>query len=52
VLPPDVLEGRFMFGRHGEVSGLKVLVLLVRHAGEHCGHAELTRDLLRVRRAK
>jgi hypothetical protein len=29
----------------GEVTGREVLMLLARHAAEHVGHAELTRDL-------
>ena len=29
----------------GEVTGREVLMILARHAAEHVGHAELTRDL-------
>ncbi len=29
----------------GEVTGREVLMLMARHAAEHVGHAELTRDL-------
>jgi uncharacterized damage-inducible protein DinB len=45
-LPADVLERRYQFGQRGEVSGLELLVRVTRHAAEHCGHAELTRDML------
>lgn len=48
-LPADVLQRRYVYGRYGEVSGRKLLLLVARHAAEHCGHAELTRDLLLAR---
>jgi uncharacterized damage-inducible protein DinB len=48
-LPADVLAGTYQFGRHGEVSGRKLLLIVTRHAAEHCGHAELTRDVLLAR---
>jgi len=36
--------------RREQESGWEVLILVSRHAGEHAGHAELTRDLLRASR--
>jgi uncharacterized damage-inducible protein DinB len=48
-LPAGALQGRYVYGRYGEVSGPKLLLLVARHAAEHCGHAELTRDVLRAR---
>lgn len=35
--------------RRGEVTGLEVLVVTARHAAEHLGQAELTRDWVRSR---
>jgi len=34
--------------RRGSISGRDVLLLSIRHAGEHLGQAELTRDLWRA----
>ena len=36
--------------RTGTLTGREVLILAVRHAAEHLGHAELTRELLKSRR--
>jgi uncharacterized damage-inducible protein DinB len=36
--------------RRGTLSGREVLLIAARHAAEHMGQAELTRDLLRSRR--
>ena len=36
--------------RLGRLTGREVVMLLVRHAAEHLGHAELTLDLLKSRR--
>ncbi len=35
--------------RRGTVTGREVLLIVARHAAEHLGQAELTRDLLRAR---
>ena len=50
-LSGEILDERtYLFGRHGQVSGCKLLILVARHSAEHKGHAELTRDLLVARR--
>jgi hypothetical protein len=35
--------------RRGTISGRAVLIVVARHAAEHLGQAELTRDLWRAR---
>ena len=37
--------------RLGRLTGREILLLVIRHAGEHLGHAELTLDLLRSRQS-
>lgn len=44
-LPADALDASYEFGSHGAISGRKLLLIMARHAREHMGHAELTRDL-------
>jgi len=36
--------------RDSLLTGREILVMVTRHAAEHLGHAELTRDLLKARR--
>lgn len=36
--------------RRGEMSGRDLLIMIVQHAAEHAGHAELTRQLIEERR--
>ena len=36
--------------RRGEMSGHDLLIMIVQHAAEHAGHAELTRQLIEGRR--
>jgi hypothetical protein len=43
-LTPDVLAREHRHPRRGLMSGRDVLLLALRHAAEHLGHAELTRD--------
>lgn len=38
--------------RRGKVTGRELLITIARHAAEHVGHAELTRDLLFTLRGK
>jgi len=35
----------FVHPRRGAISGLSILIVVARHAAEHLGQAELTRDL-------
>jgi len=44
----SALTGSFKHPGRPEESGYDVLILVARHAGEHAGQAELTRDLLRA----
>lgn len=49
-LRPDALEREYIRPRSGQVlTGRELLLLTAVHAGEHAGHAEMTRDLLRAR---
>ena len=44
-LPDDAMGRICHHPVRGEVTGREVVMLLARHAAEHVGHAELTRDL-------
>lgn len=44
-LPEDAMDRACRHPVRGEVTGREVLMILARHAAEHVGHAELTRDL-------
>ena len=45
-LGDDMLDQPFTHPRRGQMSGRAILMVVMRHAAEHMGHAELTRDLL------
>lgn len=45
-LPSGELERERMHTRRGKLTGREVLIVVARHAAEHMGQAELTRDLL------
>ena len=47
-LPNSALNAPVDHPRRGRISGREVLILACRHAAEHAGQAELTRDLLRA----
>jgi hypothetical protein len=47
-LDPTELEREREHPRRGSLTGREVLLVVARHAAEHQGHAELTRDLLRA----
>ena len=51
-LPPGELEREREHPRRGQLTGLEVLIVVARHAAEHMGHAELTRDLLFAERGR
>ncbi len=38
--------------RRGQLTGREVMIIVTRHAAEHMGHAQLTRDLLFATRGK
>jgi hypothetical protein len=44
----DDLDRRYTHPRRGDLTGREVLIVVARHAAEHLGQAELTRDLLRA----
>jgi hypothetical protein len=50
-LTTDALTRSYQHSRRPKESGYDVLILVARHAGEHAGQAELTRDLLRAAQA-
>ncbi len=45
-LPATELDQMHEHPRRGQLAGREVLLVVARHAAEHKGHAELTRDLL------
>ena len=49
-LLPAELERERLHPRRGALTGREVLIVVARHAAEHQGQAELTRDLLRAPR--
>ena len=46
-LDGEALDQQYAHPWRGAVSGREVLLVVARHAAEHLGQAELTRDLLR-----
>jgi hypothetical protein len=40
------LDKEYQHHRRGMITGRDLLIIVARHAAEHVGHAELTRDLL------
>jgi len=50
-LSPAALAGEVDHPRRGRLTGFEVLVVALRHAAEHMGQAELTRDLVLAQRA-
>ena len=49
-LSEEELAGQRRHPRRGELSGRDLLIMIVQHAAEHAGHAELTRQLIEARR--
>lgn len=47
-LTPEILAREHRHPRRGLMSGRDVLLRTLRHAAEHLGHAELTRDWLKA----
>jgi uncharacterized damage-inducible protein DinB len=48
-LSAEDLERQYEHPRRGKMTGWEALVMVVTHANEHVGHAELTRDLLKAK---
>lgn len=51
-LDKEVLAKEYEHPRRGKMNGWQALVMVVTHANEHVGHAELTRDLLHGKSAR
>jgi len=49
-LPPHALTSDVYHPRRGLLSGFDVVIIALRHAAEHMGQADLTRDLLLTHR--
>ena len=49
-LPPEALNEDRNHPRRGTITGREVLLVVARHAAEHLGQAELTRDLWSAQR--
>lgn len=47
-LPPGALDTNVQHGWRGEITAREVLIIVARHAAEHLGQAELTRDLASI----
>ena len=47
-LPAGALDVAYTHPRRGTITGREILIVVARHAAEHLGQAELTRDLLRA----
>ena len=47
-LDPAALDASCQHPRRGALTGREVLIIVARHAAEHLGQAELTRDLMRA----
>ena len=45
-LPDGALDAAHAHPRRGTITGREILIVVARHAAEHLGQAELTRDLL------
>ena len=48
-LPATELDRERDHPRRGSISGRELLIVVARHAAEHYGQAQLTRDLLKAR---
>jgi hypothetical protein len=46
------LNKEYQHPRRGKITGWEILMAVSRHASEHVGHAELTRDLLFTARGR
>ena len=50
-LPPTELDRERDQPRRGSITGRELLIVVARHAAEHYGQAQLTRDLLNAQRS-
>jgi hypothetical protein len=49
-LPANAVEQHYTHTWRGELTGLELLLVVARHAAEHQGHADLTRQLILAQR--
>ncbi len=45
-LAAEAMDKRIAHPIFGDLSGREVLIVVIRHAAEHLGHAQVTRDLI------
>ena len=50
-LPATELDREWEHPRRGSINGRELLIVVARHAAEHYGQAQLTRDLVKARRS-
>ena len=50
-LPTTELDREWEHPRRGSINGRELLIVVARHAAEHYGQAQLTRDLVKARRS-
>ena len=50
-LPPYELDREKDHPRRGNITGRELLIVVARHAAEHYGQAQVTRDLVKARRS-
>ncbi len=50
-LPPDDLDRVRDDPQRGKITGRELMILVARHAAEHYGQAQLTRDLVKARQS-
>ena len=50
-LPPDDLDRVRDDPQRGKITGRELMILVARHAAEHHGQAQLTRDLVKARQS-
>ncbi|MBI2850421.1 MAG: DinB family protein [Chloroflexi bacterium] len=51
-LPPGALNKEYVHPRRGKITGRDILIVVTKHAAEHVGQADLTRDLLFAARGR
>jgi hypothetical protein len=51
-IPIEVMERELKHPRRGKICIRELLLIIARHAAEHVGHAELSRDMLFLEKGK
>lgn len=47
-MPADAMDRTYLHPVFGPCTGREVMVVMIRHAAEHLGHAGLTRDMVKA----